>query len=130
MSLEISGAESRYALSHAGQGNATNVYEVEWTATVVAKVLQQLSEEYTAGGRSSHYQELKQFLASDGNDAQYTVAARKLETTIQNVKVCVHRLRKRYGFLLREEVAHTVATPGEVDGEMRHMRQIFATVGI
>ena len=127
--LEISGAESRYTISQAGQGDATSVYEVEWAATVVATVLQRLADEYSAGGRPNHHQALKQFLTMDGDHAQYVAAAQKLETTVQNIKVCVHRIRKRYGLLLREEVARTVSSPGDVDDEMRHLRRVLVAVG-
>jgi RNA polymerase sigma-70 factor (ECF subfamily) len=47
--------------------------------------------------------------------------ATALEMSEAAVKVAVHRLRQRYGQLLREEIAQTVADPGEVDGEIRHL---------
>jgi RNA polymerase sigma-70 factor (ECF subfamily) len=37
------------------------------------------------------------------------------------VKVAVHRLRRRYGELLRAEVAHTVTDAAEIEAEIRHL---------
>jgi RNA polymerase sigma-70 factor (ECF subfamily) len=37
------------------------------------------------------------------------------------LRVAVHRLRERYRELLREEVGRTVATPSDVDMELREL---------
>jgi RNA polymerase sigma-70 factor (ECF subfamily) len=43
------------------------------------------------------------------------------------VRVALHRLRKRYGELLRTEVAQTVATPAEVDEELRYLLEAVSS---
>jgi RNA polymerase sigma-70 factor (ECF subfamily) len=35
-------------------------------------------------------------------------------------------MRQRYRELLREEIAQTVGTPGEVDDEIRHLMRIVS----
>jgi hypothetical protein len=42
--------------------------------------------------------------------------------TLGALKTAIHRLRGRYRTLLREDVARTVATPVEVDEELRFLR--------
>jgi len=37
------------------------------------------------------------------------------------VKTAVHRLRQRYGQLLRAQIAETVASPDEIDDEIRFL---------
>ena len=42
------------------------------------------------------------------------------------VRVVLHRLRRRIGQLLRDEIAQTVASPQEIDGEIRHLFMAIA----
>ena len=87
-----------------------------------------MEAECAAAGKHDHFSLLKTYLKSEGDAAGYQAAAATMETTVANVKVRVHRLRQRYGLLLKEEVARTVASPGEVEGEMQHLRAVFSVV--
>ena len=57
-----------------------------------------------------------------GRDASYQQVAGALNLSLGAIKTAIHRLRGRYRTLLREEVARTVATPVEVDEELRYLR--------
>jgi len=56
----------------------------------------------------------------------YSDAAKKLGSSESAVKTSVHRLRQRFGSVLRQEIAETVAEPNEIEDEMRHMLQVIA----
>jgi RNA polymerase sigma-70 factor (ECF subfamily) len=69
---------------------------------------------------------LKPCLVGDRAAQPYTELAAKLGMEEGGVKVAVHRMRQRYRELLRAEIANTVASPGEVDAEMRHLFNVLA----
>jgi hypothetical protein len=83
-------------------------------------VLQKLREEFTSGGRLELFEAMKPHLWSDEPAVSYADLAARLDMTVVAVKVTVHRLRHRYRDLLREEIAHTIADPSEIDDEICH----------
>ena len=91
-----------------------------WALAVLEKVLGRLSAEMETAGRSVRFQGLRQFLTAPATRS-YAQVAGELGMTESAVKVAVHRLRRRYGVLLREEVSHTVQTPQEVEDEIRYL---------
>ena len=124
--LDLGSAESRYVLSMADRISPTEAYEVEWAANLVDAAWRRLEAEHIAAGKEDQFRALKVFLTVTGSQAGYEAAAEELGGTIESVKVGVHRLRKRYGIVLREEVARTVGTPEDVPVEMRHVRDALA----
>ena len=125
--LDLAEAELRYARTAAARISPAEAYETEWAAALVDAAWKSLEAEYVEAGKQSLFDGLKIFLTVDAETAAYNPVARDLGLSVENVKVCVHRLRKRYGAILREEVARTVEHPGDVAAEMRHIRNAFAT---
>ena len=66
-------------------------------------------------------------LTAEGNKEVYEQIAGPLAMTGGAVKVAVHRMRQRYGELLREEIAHTVSTPGDIEEELHYLREVLAS---
>jgi RNA polymerase sigma-70 factor (ECF subfamily) len=85
----------------------------------MSRVFDQLRREYEDAGRPSTFEELHVVLTHDPQAAPYAVIAERLGATEGAVRVAVHRLRRRYGHLLRREIAATVDDPAEVDDEIR-----------
>jgi RNA polymerase sigma-70 factor (ECF subfamily) len=85
-----------------------------------------LREEFGAAGKSHEFDHLKVFLSTPAGDGGYDAVAAELEMPVVTVGVKVHRLRQRYGELIRLEIAHTVASPTDIDEEMAHL---FDAVG-
>jgi RNA polymerase sigma-70 factor (ECF subfamily) len=56
----------------------------------------------------------------------YAQISKNLEMGEGAVRVAVHRLRQRYGELVREEVAQTVASGEDVDEEVRYLFQVLS----
>ena len=124
--LDMATAESRHALSEQGERSPAQVYETEWASVIVNIAWRRLEAEYVDAGKQHHFEHLKVFLASDGDAAQHQTAAKVLNLSVQNIRVCIHRLRKRYSETLREEISRTVKEPADVAAEMAHLREVFA----
>ena len=77
-------------------------------------------------GNSEQFDRLKQFLSAEAQPGAYADVAASLGMTSGAVGVAVHRLRQRYGELVREEVAHTVTSPAELEDEMRHLIELMS----
>ena len=94
--------------------------------TLLERVLGRLEREHTEAGRAPPFAGLKPFLAAGRGDVPYAGAAASLGMTETAVRVAVHRLRRRYRELLREEIAQTLADPALLDEELR---SLFAAFG-
>jgi RNA polymerase sigma-70 factor (ECF subfamily) len=121
VSLDFDAGESRYRLEPADELTPERLYEKQWTLTLLDRVLSRLREEFVAAGKREHFEQLKAFLAGGNTSVSYTETARELGISEGAAKVAAHRLRQRYRQLLRSEIAHTVAEPGDVDDEIRHL---------
>lgn len=86
-----------------------------------------LQAEYAAGGRGELFGFLRASLTRDDSAMGYAEIAQRLGTSTAAVKMAAMRLRERYQILLREEIARTVASPEEIDDEIRHLFSVFST---
>lgn len=114
-------AEERYRSEPADPVTPEKVYDRRWALTLLETVLARLADEQSAAGRQRVFAQLKEYLWGEARQTGYAEMAERLGMTGGAVKVTVHRLRRRLRDLLREEVAHTVATGEETDEEMRHL---------
>lgn len=99
--------------------SADRIFERRWALTLLEQVLERLESEYRAAGNSNLFDCLKEFLSGESGRRQADVA-QELGMTENAVKQAFHRLRQRYRQLLRDEIAQTVAVPGDVEDELRH----------
>lgn len=95
-------------------------FDREWALTLLERVMKQLEKECVAAGKAELFATLKDYLTDAGNRTYRDVAA-QLNISEGAVKVSVHRLRRRFGELVREQVEKTVANPQEVDDEIRDL---------
>jgi len=106
---------------------AEQIYERRWASTVLERVLSRSKDEYRAAGNASLFDSLKQLLPDEpGAPSQADIAA-QLGMTENAVRQAFHRFRHRYQALLREEIAHTVATPSDIEDELRHLIAVVRT---
>jgi RNA polymerase sigma-70 factor (ECF subfamily) len=124
--LDERDAESRYRLEPADNATADKLFERRWAQALIENVMGRLREEHRAADKGRVFDRLKDFMAGETGRSTYADAAAELGTTEANVKVLVHRMRKRYRELLRAEIARTVASPSEVEDEVRFL---FAALG-
>jgi RNA polymerase sigma-70 factor (ECF subfamily) len=118
-------AETRYRQEPKDELSADKLLDRQWAVTLLDQVLARLGTEYADAGKSVVFEQLKDSLTGAKDSIPYTEIAAKLDTTEGAVKVAVHRLRQRYRKLLREEIAHTVASPAEIDSEIRCLFAAF-----
>jgi DNA-directed RNA polymerase specialized sigma24 family protein len=125
--IEELSADERLEIEPADPVTAEQIYERRWASTVLARVLSLLKNEYSAAGNATLFDSLKQLLPDEpGAPSQADIAA-QLGMTANAVRQAFHRFRQRYQLLLREEIAHTVATPGDVEDELRHLIAVVRT---
>jgi RNA polymerase sigma factor (sigma-70 family) len=105
---------------------AERLFDLRWAATVVEHALRRLGEECEAKGRRRLFDALRVHLSAERADTSYTDLATSLGVAESMIKKQLHNLRARYRWLLRAEVAHTVADPAEVDAEIRYLCTMLA----
>jgi RNA polymerase sigma-70 factor (ECF subfamily) len=114
-------AESSYQNEPATHLTPERLFDQKWAASLLEQVIQTLRREYAAAGKGPLFDELRGLLWGGRGDVGYEAIAGKLGTTEGAIKVAVHRLRARFKECLKDEVAHTVAGPEEVEDELRHL---------
>jgi RNA polymerase sigma-70 factor (ECF subfamily) len=95
------------------------LFEARWARSVLDRALRRLGQEYESAGKGELFRRLRGHLT--GDEPSYERIALELDATEGALRVAVHRLRRRLGALLREEVAQTVARPEDVDIELRSL---------
>jgi RNA polymerase sigma-70 factor (ECF subfamily) len=112
--------EARYHLEPADTLTPERLFEQQWALTLLDQVLARLQAEMAAVGKAALFDSLKGHLAG-GREEGYAATAARLGMSEGAVKVAVYRLRRRYRDLLREEIAHTLAGPEEIEDEIRYL---------
>jgi len=120
-SLDLSGAEERYAAPPASPATPEALYDRGWALTLLDAVLRELREEYGGKGKATLFDALQPHLTGADDGASYAETAARLNMTEGNVKISVHRLRRRLGLLLRSQVAQTVQSETDIDEEIRYL---------
>jgi len=119
--LEELHGDDQIEMEPADPMTAEMIYERRWALTVLERVLNRLKDEYEATNNAALFDSLKELLPDEpGAPSQADIAAR-LGMTENAVRQAFYRFRQRYQALLREEIAHTVATPGDIEDELRHL---------
>src|SRR5262245_52763539 len=119
--LDWQNAENRYALEPIDTATPETLYERRWALTLMEQVMCRLRQEYTQNQKGELFDELKGFLSGEAKPITYAQLAAQHGVSESAVKMSVLRLRQRYGELLRQEIAQTIATPEEVEEEIRHL---------
>ena len=119
--MDFDSAEAQYRLEPTGAGAPDKLFERRWARATLNRVLERLGEESRAAGDGHRFQRLAPFLTGRTPGESYKRVAADLEMSEAAVKVAIHRLRRRYGQLLRAEVARIVNDPKEVDAEIKYL---------
>lgn len=128
-SLDGEVAEGRYRYEPVERLTPEEIFERRWALTILERALAKLREELTRSGKEEEFESLKGFLTGEEPRVPYRELASKLGTSEGTVKAAVHRLRQRFGKLLRDEIAETVARPEEVDEEVRYLLGVIRPWG-
>jgi RNA polymerase sigma-70 factor (ECF subfamily) len=121
VSLDETVAEGRYLREPVESLTPEKLFERRWANVLVEQVLARLKEEYAASGKADVFAKLEPALTRDTGAGAYAEWVKELGMSEGAVKVALHRLRRRFGEVLRSEIAHTVSSPEEIDDEIRHL---------
>jgi len=119
LSLNWQDAETRYQINPSHDLSPDKLYDRAWAMVVLEHVITRLRDEHGREDKAALYEQLKPFLMVGKSEIPYAEAAVSLNMTEGAVRVAVHRLRRRYRELLREEIAQTLANPAQADEEMQ-----------
>jgi RNA polymerase sigma-70 factor (ECF subfamily) len=123
--LDSEQAEERLATESPATDDPDATYDREWALTVLDEAIRLLEVECRREGKAEQFEILHPLLQGDRGELPQADLAARLGLSAGAVKVAIHRLRRRYGELLRAVVAHTVPDPGDVDEELRHLVRLL-----
>ncbi len=126
LSLDFENAESQYALEPRDELSPEKLFERSWALTVLDRTMAHLQAEAVTANKQKTFERLKSYLTAGKGSAPYRDAADELDMTEGAVRIAVHRLRKRYRELLRDEIAQTVTSDDQIDEEIR---DLFTALG-
>ena len=126
LSLDSEAAESRYWEEPVADLTPEKLYEQRWACVLLERVMQRLEEDSAEAGKRHFFEALTPFLVGESRSATYAQLALKLGASEAALKMKVRRLRHRYQRLLREEIAHTVASPAVVEDEIDYLFRVLS----
>jgi RNA polymerase sigma-70 factor (ECF subfamily) len=126
VSLDTSSAETQYQVEVASAVSPEQIYDRRWALALLGKTMARLRAEFVASGKQDEFDQIKECLTADRGSLDYGALAERTGQSEGTLRVGIHRLRKRFREIFREEVAQTVATPTEIDAEMRHLMTALA----
>lgn len=118
LSLDWQSADTQFQITDGGQVPPDAAYDREWALALLERVVVRLGQEFAAEGKAERFEHMKPFLTLGKGEIPYASAAAVLSMDEGAVRVAVHRLRKRYRELLKEEIAHTLSDPAMVEEEL------------
>jgi RNA polymerase sigma-70 factor (ECF subfamily) len=127
--LDTALAEKLYREEIPPSASADEVYDRRWVLTLLDQTLHRLRAELESSGRGKEFEALKPQLTAIRGEIAYADIAQALQTTEGAARVAVHRLRKRFREVFREEIAHTVGSAAELQDELRHLMSALAKGG-
>ena len=126
LSLDWETADTKFQVASVAEPSPDKAFDREWALALLASVIERLQKECETDGKAKLFEELKVFIAAGKGEAAHAEVAKALDMEEGAVRVAVHRLRKRYRHLLRDEIANTLSDPAMVDEEMRVLFGAFA----
>ena len=121
VSIDAAVAENRYQRALVEAESPEHLYDRQWCLTLLDRVLDAVKADYAAAGKERLFERLAGFLTTDGVGGSHADAARDLDMSPAAVKVAVHRMRRRYREALRRHIGATLASPDDIDAEIRYL---------
>jgi RNA polymerase sigma-70 factor (ECF subfamily) len=126
LSLDWQTADTKFQVAAVNEPSPDKAFDREWALALLAKVIGRLQKECEADGKTKLFEQLKIFLTAGKDGTAQAEVAKALGMEECAVRVAIHRLRKRYRQLLRDEIAQTLADTADVDEEMRALFGAFS----
>lgn len=123
--LDAVTSEQRYRLEPQDARTPEQVYERRWALALLDRVLDRLRAEHADPDRAALFDALQPFIAAKAGGDTYAAAASRFGRSEEAIKKMVQRMRRRYQELIRQEIAHTVSDPAEIEDELRHLCKVI-----
>ena len=120
-SIDDESAERTYLQQATESLEPENLYDKRWAVTLLERAMERLGADYAAAGKKELFELLRPLLLTEGSGESYRSLTAPSGLSEGAVKVAVHRLRQRFRDAVRAEIGQTVATPAEVDEELRFL---------
>jgi RNA polymerase sigma factor (sigma-70 family) len=118
--------EERFSMEPPADGSPETTFDRAWAQTVAANALERLRAEMDREGNAVRFQGLRPYLETDASTGSYAEAASVLGLSESAMKSAIHRARRRYAEIIREEIAQTVTSEEEVREEIRTLIDLLA----
>jgi RNA polymerase sigma factor (sigma-70 family) len=122
--LEVETAEGLYALEPRDDSTPESVFERRWALTLLDRALARVRSEYAGVGKEALFDRLRPYLVREDDARPYIALGSELEMSEGAIRVAVHRLRRRFAAVLRDEIASTVSSDREVDEELKYLSTV------
>lgn len=106
--------------------NLETTFDRNWAHTVLKRASELLEADYASRGKAALFRELEDFASLEGPQPAYDDLAAKLGTTAQALRAAVHRMRAKFGRMIRDEVRHTIDQPEELEEEIRYLINVVS----
>jgi DNA-directed RNA polymerase specialized sigma24 family protein len=120
-SLDEVNAENRYLLEPAHDLTAKKMYDQRWAMAVLDQAMVRLRDECLSNDKGDLLNKVECLLSGEKSEASYVQIAAELNMGEGAIKMAVLRLRRRYGELIRAEIAETVSTREEAEDELAYL---------
>jgi len=125
VSIDLIEAERWYVPAAVDASTPEKAFERQWAFSILEQVMTRLRADYVNAGKSAQFEKLSEFLNQDSRDIGYEELSGEMAMSAGALRMAVHRMRRAYRRILREEIAETVSTPDEIDAEIRFLVAIL-----
>jgi RNA polymerase sigma-70 factor (ECF subfamily) len=124
--LDDADGEELFVADVANKVGPDQLFERRWAQAVLDQALHRLTAEYVNSGKEALFEKLKDVQPGEHGPVSYAKLGIELGMSEAAIKSAVHRLRRRHREILREEIAHTVTRPEDVDEEIRYLISLMS----
>jgi RNA polymerase sigma-70 factor (ECF subfamily) len=126
LSLDWQTADTKFQVTATNEPSPDQAFDREWALALLTKVIERLQKECETDSKLKLFEQLKIFLTAGKGELAQSEVAKTLGMEEVALRVAIHRLRKRYRQLLRDEISQTLTDPAQVDEEMRALFGAFS----
>jgi len=121
ISFDAAVIEQHYGGEASTDLSPERLFDRRWAVTLLQLVLDELRGQLVAEGKEEFFEKVKGFLVGEDSESSYRQLGAELGMSEAALKMAIHRLRRRYGTLIREHIAQTVSSPEEIADELKHL---------
>jgi len=127
ISLDAQEAEQRYRMEPPDTETPEKLFDRRWAMTLIDGALHRLQQKYAADNNAPLFEQLRGYIVEGRDNRPYAEVARQIGINEDAVKKAVQRLRRRFRETVLEEIAQTVHSRDDIDGELRHLLSVLSS---